>query len=125
MAERIPGKSEMSKTLYPREIVYRHKLDFTKHYKSPFGTYCEVHDEPVPTNTMVTCSTPAIVLGPTGNLQGTYKFLSPATGKMVKQLALTPYTMSDSVIRKVEVYGKSTALPGIFDFADRNGILFK
>jgi len=33
--------------------------------------------------------------------------------------------MPDSVIKKVEAYGTSTALPGIFDFADRNGILFK
>jgi hypothetical protein len=74
---------------------------------------------------MVTCSTPAIVLGPTGNLQGTYKFLSLVTQKKVKRCAFTPYPMPDLVIRKVEAYGKSTALPGIFDFADRNGILFK
>jgi hypothetical protein len=33
--------------------------------------------------------------------------------------------MPDSVIKKVEAYGTSTALPGIFDFADRNGILFE
>ena len=33
--------------------------------------------------------------------------------------------MPDSVIKKVEVYGTSTALPGIFDSADRNGILFE
>ena len=33
--------------------------------------------------------------------------------------------MPDLVIRKVEAYGKLTALPGIFDFADRNGILFE
>ncbi len=89
------------------------------------GTYCEVHDEPAPTNTMVTRSTPAIVLGPTGNLQGTYKFLSLATGKKVKRLAFTLYPMPDSVIKKVEAYGKSTALPGIFDFANRNSILFE
>ena len=35
------------------------------------------------------------------------------------------YPMSDSVIKKVESYVKSTALPGIFDFADRNSILFE
>jgi hypothetical protein len=29
--------------------------------------------------------------------------------------------MPDSVIKKVEAYGKLTALPGIFDFADWNG----
>jgi hypothetical protein len=74
---------------------------------------------------MVTRSTPAIVLGPTGKLQGTYKFLSLATGQKVKRRAFTPYPMPDSVIKKVEAYGKSTALPGIFDFADRNGILFE
>ncbi len=119
------ANSGVSKTLSPREIVYRHKLDFAKHCKLPFGTYCEVHDEPVPTNTMVTRSTPAIVLGPTGNLQGTYKFLSLATGKKVKRRAFMPYPMTDSVIKKVEASGKSTTLPGIFDFTHRNGILLE
>jgi hypothetical protein len=121
----FPANSGVSETLSPREIVYRHKLDFAKHCKSPFRTYCEVHDEPAPTNTMVTRSTPAIVLSPTGYLQGTYKFLSLATGEKIKRRAFTPYLMPDSVIKKVEAYGKSTALPGIFDFADRNGILFE
>ena len=72
--------SGVSETLSPHKIVYQHKHDFTKHCKSPFGTYCKVHDEPAPTNTMVTRSTPAT----TGNLQGTYKFLSLATGNKVK-----------------------------------------
>ena len=121
----FPANSGVSETLSPREIVHRHKLDFAKHCKSPFGTYCEIHDELVPTNTMTTRSTLAIVLGPTGNLQGTYKFLCLATRKKVKRRAFAPYPMPDSVIKKVEAYGKSTTLPGIFDFADRNGILFE
>ena len=33
--------------------------------------------------------------------------------------------MPDLVIKKVEVYGKFTALPGSFVFANRNRILFK
>jgi hypothetical protein len=112
----FPAKSGVSETLSPRAIVYRHKLDFAKHCKLQFGTFCEVHDKPTPTNTMVTRSTPAIVLGPTDNLQRTYKFFSLATGKKVKHRAFTPYPMPDSVIKKVEAYAKSTALPGIFDF---------
>ena len=36
-----------------------------------------------------------------------------------------PYPMPDLVIKKVKAYGKLTALPGIFDFADRNSILFE
>jgi hypothetical protein len=69
----FPTKSGVSETLLPREIIMQHKLNFTKHCRARFGSYCEAHDEPVPTNTMVTRLTPAIVLGPTGNLQGTYK----------------------------------------------------
>ena len=75
----FPAMSGVSKTLSQHKIVYQHKLDYAKHCKSPFG---EVHDEPVPTNIMVTRSTPAIVLGPTRNLQRTYKFLSLATRKI-------------------------------------------
>jgi hypothetical protein len=121
----FPAKSGVSETLSPRKIVYLHRLDFAKHCRLPFGTYCEVHDEPTPSNTMVTCSTPAIVLGPMGNLQGTYKFFILAMGKKVKQHAFRPYPMPDLAIRKVEVYGKLTALPGSFDFVNRNGIFFK
>jgi hypothetical protein len=86
-------------------------------------TYCEAHDEPVPTNTMVTHLTPAIVLGPTGNLQGTYKFFSLETGKKIKRHKLTAYPMPDLVIKQVEAFGKSSS--GAFNFADRNGILFE
>ncbi len=121
----IPEKSGVSETLSPCKIVYQHKLDFAKHCRLPFGMYCEVHDEPMSTNTMVTRTTRAIVLSLTGNMQGTYKFFSLATGKKVKQCAFTPYPMLDLVIRKVKVYGKSTTLPGSFDLANRNGILFE
>ncbi len=67
--------------LLPCEIVYRHKLDFANHCKAQFGTYCKAHDEPTPTNAMVTCSTPAIVISLTGNLKGTYKFFNMLTRK--------------------------------------------
>ncbi len=70
--------------LSPYEIIYRHKLDFAKHCKIQFSTYCEAHNEPTPMNTMVTCLTPMIILNPTKNLQGTYKFFNLLTGKKIK-----------------------------------------
>jgi hypothetical protein len=76
-------KSGVSKMILPCKIVYRHKLDFAKYCKALFNTYCKAHDEPNPTNTMVTWSTPAIVLGPTGILQGIYKFFNTITGKKI------------------------------------------
>jgi hypothetical protein len=120
----FPTKSGISSTLSPREIVLRHRLDFAKHCKAPFGSYCESHDEPVPSNTMASRTSPAIVLGPTGNLQGTYKLLSLNTSKKLKRRNFTTCPMPDSVIKKVEAMGHNNA-PHAFDFLDRNGILFE
>jgi hypothetical protein len=50
----FPTKTGVSATLLLCKVVYRHKVDFTKHCKAQFGTYCEAQDKPVPTNTMVT-----------------------------------------------------------------------
>jgi hypothetical protein len=81
----FPMKSGVSKTLLPQEIVYCHKLDFANHCKALFGSYCEAHKEPIPLNNMDTRGTPAIVLGPMGNQQGTYKFLNLLTGNKTKR----------------------------------------
>jgi hypothetical protein len=113
-------KSGVSKMLSPCKIIYRHKLDFVKHCKAQFGTYCKAQDEPTPTNMMVTCLTPEIDLGPTGNLQGTYKFFNTITGKKIKQWKLTAYPMPESIIKKVEPFGKSNTWTKTLDCADRN-----
>jgi hypothetical protein len=74
---------------------------------------------------MVSRLTPSIVLGPTGNLQGTYKFFSLIMGKKIKRRQLTRYPMPDSVITKVERYARAGGTPKALDFANRSGILFK
>ena len=64
-------------------------------------------------------------VGPTGNLQGTHKFLSLDTGKKVKHQGFTVMPMPDSVIKKVERYADNVAMAGEFAFANRNGVLFE
>ena len=59
------------------------KLDYSKHCRLPFGSYVQVHDEPSPTNSPTARTVGAITLGPTGNLQGGYKFLNLRTGKKI------------------------------------------
>jgi hypothetical protein len=121
----FPTKTGMSAMLSLCEILYRHKLDFAKHCKAQFGMYCEAHNEPVRTNMMVTRLAPAIVLGPSGNLQGTYKFFSLATGKKIKQRKMTAYPMPNLVTKKVEQFGKANTTPNVFNFSDRNEVLFE
>jgi hypothetical protein len=50
----FPTKTGLLAILLHCKIVYKHKLDFAKHYKAQFGTYCKAHKEPVLPNTMVT-----------------------------------------------------------------------
>lgn len=117
-------KSGVSTTLSPREIVCRKKLDFKKHCKALYGSYVETHKEPNPTNGMMTRGSPGIILGLTGNEQGTYKVMNLATGKKIKRRSFTKMPMPNSVITRVETLGKRAG-EGTLDFADRNGILFE
>ncbi len=111
--------------LDPNKIAYRHKLDFAKQCKAQFRTHWEAHDELLQTNTMVNCTTLAIIIGPTENLEGTNKFFSLTTGKKIKQRKLRTYPMPNSIIKKVEQYGQYNAMPNIFNFSHRNGVLFE
>ena len=70
----FPVKSGVSDKISPRELLLRWRLNYKKHCRVEPGTYCEVHDEPTPTNTMTPRTHEAIALGPTGNLQGSVKF---------------------------------------------------
>jgi hypothetical protein len=76
----FPVKSGVSGTYSPRELVLHRKLDYKKHCQVFPGSYCEVHDKPVPTNTIVARTHACIALGPTGNLQRTVKFYCLTTG---------------------------------------------
>ena len=49
--------------------------------KHHFGTYCEVHDKPDPSNSIVPHTQQTIAMRLTGNLQGSHKFLCQKTGK--------------------------------------------
>jgi hypothetical protein len=91
----FPVKLGISEKWSPREIVSRHKLDAKMHCKVPFWVYCEVHGNQDITNTMEPRTRWGICLGPTGNMQGSYKFLSLSTGNKVTQRKFTEMPMTD------------------------------
>jgi hypothetical protein len=76
-------RSGISDKWGPHGLVSRHKLDAKVHCMAPFRSYCEVHVNPEITNAMDPRTKWAIYLGPTGNLQGRYEFLSLVIGKKV------------------------------------------
>ncbi len=74
-------KSGVSEKWSPRELISRYKLDAKLHCKTPLGAYGEVHTDPDITNTMEPRTKWGILLLPTGNMQGSYKFMSLSTRK--------------------------------------------
>lgn len=101
----FPIKNRISDKFSPREIVTRQTLDFSKHCRTPFGSYCEVHDEPTLLNSMRPQTHPAIALGPTSNIQGTYKLFCLKKGMMLTHNNWTEYPLSDSVICCINWWG--------------------
>ena len=115
----FPVKSGILQTFSPRELLVRWRLDYKKHCRVLPGTYCEVHDEPVPTNTMVPRTHEAIALGPTGNLQGSVKFYCLTTGRVLKRRSFTPLPMPDRVVKRVNTIGQREKQGRSFRFLNR------
>jgi hypothetical protein len=103
----FPRRGGVSNNLSPRTLICGLPIDYNLQCRVPFGAYCEVHDEHTPTNTMESRTTPAVSLGPTGNLQGTYKFYSLQSRKMIVRRHWTELPMPDRVISLVESIARS------------------
>jgi hypothetical protein len=113
-------KSGISQTIIlPRELLLHWRLDYKKHCRVQPGTYCEVHDEPVPMNTMAWRTHEAIALGPTGNLQGSVKFYCINTGWVLKHCSFTPMPMPDRVIKQVNTIKEQEGQGQTFRFLNQ------
>ena len=72
----FPSKSGISESLSPWMIMTGESLDYKKHLSLQFGEYCQTHENETPRNSMLACTKAAICLGPSGNKQGGYYFMS-------------------------------------------------
>jgi hypothetical protein len=104
----FPPKGGVSRTLSPQAIITGIHADCAKLCKVPFGGYAQVYAEPSPLNDiMVSCTVGGISLGPTRNVQGTYKFMSLLTGELIQARSFTILPMPGDVIARVEAMSPS------------------
>ncbi len=104
-------------TFSPHELILRNCLNYNKHCHTPFGAYCETHEENSPTNSMALRNIPSTCLGPTGNLQGSYYFFSLITGKIIKRRHWDELPVPQSVIDPVAYYANKSGSPPNLIFA--------
>ena len=114
----FPIKGGVSDNFSPKAILAGEAVHF-KYYSMPFGTYCQIHEEDGPQNSMAARTQGAIVLGPSGNMQGGHKFLSLQSGRVVTHRTWTILPMPNNVIDHVGLLGANQ--PFLLTFQDRHG----
>jgi len=87
--------------------------------KARFGAYCEVAEHADITNTQKARTTPAVCLGPTGNMQGTYKFFNLLTGHVIKRRSFTVLPYPNRMIRLVNEWGEKSKQQNHLTFKNR------
>ena len=104
----FPPKNGISPRLSPETMIRGRGVDARLHCRIPFGGYAQVYQGNEPVNdAMVSRTVGGISLGPTGNMQGTYKFLSVMTGRLIKGTQFNPLPMPRDVITAVENISRS------------------
>jgi hypothetical protein len=114
-------KGGVSDTLSPKTIMSVETLYFNTHLSLQIGQYCQVHEEDTPRNSQVARTKGAISLGPSGNLQGGFKFMALNSGKKIVRRSWDVIPMPDVVINCVNELGKDQ--PRLMTFTDRHGRL--
>ena len=99
MINAFPPKSSISRTYIPRIIMTGEKLDFKKQFRFPFDTYGQAHDNRNITNQIIDQTHGVICLGPTGNIQGSYAFLTLCTRSKITRSQFIELTTPQRVTR--------------------------
>ena len=115
----FPVENGVSSTHSPRDLIVGLPIDYNKHCQVEFGTYVQVHEEH--DNLMVTRTTGAITLRPTGNVQGGYYFFSLTTGRHLNWNRWTVLPMPGDVITRVHNLARRSRAALGLEFTDRHG----
>ena len=91
----------------PLAILNRENLKYKKHLKLQFGQYFQVHKNETSHNSEKASMQGAICLGPSGNQQGVYQFISLKKGNKITRYSWDEIPMPDTVIDQVNKLGEN------------------
>jgi hypothetical protein len=114
----FPAKGGVSAQYSPKTILSGQTLNY-KQCSLPFGTYCQVHEEEGPRNSMAARTSGAILLGPSSNRQGGHLFLSLNTSRVIASRSWTVLPMPTAVIDKINSLAADQ--PTLITFTDKQG----
>ena len=98
----LPNRKGISPTTSPRKIITGLPDPDYNSMRIEFGQYAQVFEERCRTSTTEPRTIGAIALNPTGNAQGSYYFMSLATGARISRHQWTEVPITQDVINRVE-----------------------
>jgi hypothetical protein len=107
----FPWSAGISDTLSPSTIVTGQPRPDFNSMRLELGSYVQLFDDHDPTNTPHARTMGAIALGPTGNAQGAYHFLSLASGARLSRHRWTELPIPDTAIARVEALALQDGQP--------------
>ena len=122
MNNAFPPNIGLSRTYSACTIMPGKQLDFKKKCRCPFGDYVQAHVDRNVTKIMVGSTKGAICLGPMGNLQGSYDFLSLHTGRKITRIQFTELPPTPHVTQPVIAMSMNEKQQKGLVFKDRNGV---
>jgi hypothetical protein len=94
----FPTKGGVSDTLSPKTIMSGEALDYKKPLSLQLGQYFQVHEEENPRNGQIARTKGVIYLGPSGNLQGGFKFMALNSDNKIVRCSWDVIPMPDLMI---------------------------
>jgi hypothetical protein len=113
------NKGGVSDNLSPKTNMSGKKLDFNKHLSLHMRQYFQVHEEQTHRNSQIARTKEEISLGPSGNLQGGFKFMALNSGNKIVRRSWNVIPMPDIIIARVNALGSDQ--PHHMMFTDRHG----
>ena len=100
----------------PKTIMYGDTLHYKRHLALKIGQYCQVHEEDTQRNDQAAMRKSAICLGPSGNTQGVFKFMSIHLETNINRRSWDSIPIPDTIIARVNEIEKGE--PETFIFTD-------
>jgi len=117
----FPPKGGISMEYSPRIILGQRPIDYNKHCRYGFGSYCQATHEVQPTNTPKPRTIGCIYLSPTDNIQGGHRLLNLSTAKIITRTTVKEIPIPQDVIERVELLGKRDGIKPDNKYKNRIG----
>ena len=101
-----PKPNPISDKFSSRELILRLRFTFNKHCRGDFGECIQAHEDPDVTNDMMERTYDALYLGPTVNLQETFKAFELKKCRIKNNRNSPRVPMPDLMVQLVNDWGK-------------------